>query len=478
MTAKDKRNVLEVLGPSRFLADSKSDFVSLVGYRSYDSNRFSKLDDNRTDSIFADMDELVNRITYDWYGLEELISKYRETSCFYQKYLYRRNKYWTREKIMTFVKSVYYFHTLTGEKKIDGLMCRIYEPEYDKLLSEGIDIPMLVMMMLRMLPYSADWKVKICDFHESYRETMSFLEEFVKVSDRFDTIEVLQTVKKRGLKKHERNFLGLWNLMNHVFHIINNSVNITRAGDDFKTYDVSGLWVGDNKEKVYEFVFIGPAYNFTIYYINDKGAPFEYLNCYACFVNDEDRHTPILHIVHPKVSYQLAIGEKVSSDYTASFLVSMDRYGFEENDHPMEMSIEQDSIENRIGFRETRLRRVIGKEEERLDTEIKHTKKINLCEEYDVAYSPDTGIYAITKEHILIYDSSIPSSYYCIPKSIDDRLDTVRIDDMCGVMKVGQSFPWIGFESMALYFSIENDEKMKEKGVFLIPDDTPLKEIS
>ena len=476
MTAKEKRNILELLGPSRLLADNKANFVSLVGYRSYDSNRFSKLDDNRTDSIFADMDELVKRITYDWYGLEELIAKYRETSCFYQMYLYR-NTYWTREKILTFVKSVYYFHTLTGEKKIDGLMGRIYEPESDKLLSEDIDIPMLVMMMLGMLPYSADWKVKIRDFQESFVETKSFLEDFVKVSDLFENVEVLQNVKKKGLKKHERNLLGIWNLMNQVLHIINGSANVTRAGDEYRIYDVPGFWIGENKENVYEFVLIGPTYNFTIYNINDKGKPYTYLNCCAWFLYDEDRHTPVLQMIHPEASYRFAVGEKVSTDDIATFLVSMDRYGFEEDDHPMEISIEQASIENRIGFRETHLRRVVGQDAERLATEIEHTKKINLCEEYDTAYSPDTGIYAITKEHILIHDSSIPSSFYCIPKPIDDRLDTVRIDDMCGVMKVGRSFPWIGFESMGLYFSVETEEKMKEKGVTLIPNNTPLNEI-
>lgn len=476
MTAEEKRDILELLGPSRLLAETKTDFISLVEYRAYDTNRFSKLDENRTDSIFADMDELVRQITYDWYGLEELTAKYRETSSFYQAYLYR-NTFWTREKIMTFVKSIYYSHTLTGEKKIDRLICRVYEPEYDKLLSEDIDIPMLVMMILGMLPYTADWKVKIHDFRESFRETKSFLEEFIKVSDLFDSIEVFQNFKKIGLKKNERNLLGLWTLINQVLHIINNSVNITRAGDEYKIYDVPGYWVGDNKERVYEFVLCGPTYNFTIYNINDKGQPYTYLNCCAWFVYDENRHTPVLHIMHPEASYHFAIGEKVSTDDIATFLISMDRYGFKDDDHPMELSIEQDSIENRIGFCETHLRRVIGKEAERLSTEIEHTKKINLYEEYDARYSPDTGIYAITREHILIYDASIPSSFYCIPKSLDERLDAVRIDDMCGVMKVGHSFPWIGFESMGLYFSIETDEKMKKKGVTLIPDDTPLKEI-
>lgn len=477
MTTEEKRNVLELLGPSRLLADRKTDFVSLVGYRSYDSNRFSKLDDNRTDSMFSNMDELVKRITYNCYGLEELSLKYRETSRFFQEYLYR-NTYWTREKIMTFVKSVYYFHTLTGEKKIDRFICRIYKPESDKLLSENIDIPMLVMMMLGMLPYSADWKVKIRDFQESFRETKSFLEEFIKVSDLFESIEVLQNVKKKGLKKHERNLLGLWNLMNQVLHTISSSVNITRAGDEYRRYDVPGYWIGENKERVYEFVSNGPTYNFIIYNINDKGQPYTYLYCCAWFLYDEDRHTPLLKIIHPEASYRLAIGEKMSADDIATFLVSMDRYGFEDDDHPMKLFIEQDSIENRVGFRETHLKRVVGKEAERIATEIERTKKINLFEEYETAYSTDTGIYAITREHILIYDSSIPSSFYCIPKSIDDRLDTVRIDDICGVMKVGRSFPWIGFESMGLYFSVESDDKMKEKGVTLMPDNTPLNEIS
>ena len=475
MTAKDKIHALEVVGPSRFLTYSKEEFITLTGYNSYRTNRFSKLDEDKAASIYANMDDLVTNITNEYISLDELVEIYECTSSFYMENLYRKT-YWTQDKLEALVTAIYFSHELTGVDKIDDVILKLYSPNDDKLRYRNLDVPMIAMMVLGIMPYKYDWKIKISEYGEACEKSFQFLSNILESGSILaDTVEI-QRIKHNRIGQHEANILGLWYAFSCVFDRLDTTANPTRIGDEYRYYDVDGLWKGEHENTIYEFQYCNPTYNFIIYHWDIREHTYYYAFCCAWFEFDEELGSPILTVVHPETSYKLAIGEKVSSDDSSIYVFRLNRFGTNK-ERPTEIDVEIASFKNKIEFNEHHLVRIEGQEERRLLKRLEHFKQKNMFEDYFSAYSAETGIYAITQNNILIYDSSIPNKFYCVPKALDSRLDTVRIDDLCGVLKVGNRFPWIGFESMALYFSVESEDDMAQKGITLIPDDTPLKDL-
>ena len=92
------------------------------------------------------------------------------------------------------------------------------------------------------------------------------------------------------------------------------------------------------------------------------------------------------------------------------------------------------------------------------------TVLINRYSQYDARYLDGTMVYAITHENIFFQDILSGEGYFCVPKKLDERLESLHIDDNAGLAMIGDT-PYIRFEMFNLNYNISDSGQLQKSGI-------------
>lgn len=472
ITTELKRKYVDVLGRSRLLFERPEGFAQYIDYASYITNGCRKMPDVKVDSVFANLDAAVGEVPEGYYSLEELMDNYIRTSDYYINNI-KRIPFWReRDNVLLFLSSIYSAHKAPDNEKVKALVEKLYDCEFDKFKVDNVDVAMLAMMMLGIFPYEGQQSLR--SISECKKDASDFLDIFISKYSKFEDVVVLENMKSLPEDDPKLTRLYLFNVFSAVLSAVECAKTMTGADLDYRAYNVEGVWKGGSEKDVYyEFTLNkNCSYNFIIYTLVPLLKTFTYKLYYSWFCFDEKLGCPVLSLLHPMASCHIAMGEKFKSSDVTSFKFVLNDYSF---DNAPEYAVpELLSPKNNTALNCHSLSKLSPEDEGKFYDDIQSWKGSNDYSQFEAVYHPGTGIYAVTRENIFISDDSIPGMLYRVPKSLDDRLYGINVDDMCGVLKAYKVEPIIGFESLSLYFNISTDEKMAEYGITLVPISIPL----
>ena len=120
-------------------------------------------------------------------------------------------------------------------------------------------------------------------------------------------------------------------------------------------------------------------------------------------------------------------------------------------------------------FHADRLTRLDDSESEYIISALKdeRTVLINRYSQYEASYLDGTMVYAITQENIFFKDIVSGEGYFCVPKRLDERLESLHIDDNAGLAMIGDT-PYIRFEMFNLNFNVSSAEQLEKSGIIKV----------
>ena len=90
-------------------------------------------------------------------------------------------------------------------------------------------------------------------------------------------------------------------------------------------------------------------------------------------------------------------------------------------------------------------------------------EKINECKEYD--YEFVILLSAITNYHV--YIDAPDGRYYKVPKSLNECLERITINDNAGVIRYGNK-TYLAFDSCNLYYDVSTPQKLADLGIEIV----------
>ena len=216
--------------------------------------------------------------------------------------------------------------------------------------------------------------------------------------------------------------------------------------------DIEGLWVEDDASTVFcKYEEIANGYKLRRYLLNEERKELRYTEFFMKFYGFPDSSWAA--ILHPKSIEYLLNGKPAPNQYISyvAFDLADDQLTFE----PL--------LEEGRWFSVRKLKR--SKHASYLEKTLSNDRyeKINECKEYD--YEFVILLSAITNYHV--YIDAPDGRYYKVPKSLNECLERITINDNAGVIRYGNK-TYLAFDSCNLYYDVSTPQKMADLGIEIV----------
>ncbi|MBP3257717.1 MAG: hypothetical protein J6M23_06975 [Bacteroidales bacterium] len=452
---------LKMLLANRLVWSTKEEYADFFEYRALlMNNPLSKLPYAKKLERFLLIEK--ENILYGGYSesLEEALESYEKTSVFYHDCLAGKPVLKRKELAFELVRCFYQTMSLTGDAEIDSVLELLYDFDEDHYTPQGARVceDWLVLMLLEVVPpMSSHSPRRDPDFEAEWRIVEEFIRKCLSLNPLYQIPEVLKTIQDE-LADRKNRILFFWAITKANSHLLAAS-SPEGLEEGVENYDIDGLWqdyVGDSprQENVYYEMSLGTSF----LEIREMKNHLEMTSYAYCFVKETDKIS-LFTLTHPEGCYQSIIGEKISPWNLIRFSFQFIRKkGRIEEIH----LIPADSPQ-RSDLKMCCLIRVSEEDADKVYKRWEGKEKKDLYAKYTSYYPEPHGVAAITKSHIYISVPEAEGVYYRVPKAIDSRLQTITVDSMAGLCRVGEMEDyWIGFESIILYI---NREHFAELGI-------------
>ena len=457
---------LNLIMANRLLFETKEEFAEYAGFGAIQSNNpiARKKHGWKVDFLDRLTKEYLSPTGFQDFGF--FFEMYDRASGFFRRQFEGKAVLKDGQCALKMAYSLFFSHQLTGESKLDGILEELYDYEIEYPRKPRVDFEILLLMVLGVLPPMSVRGPRTGrgpDFEKEWGTVSEFIKECIHFNDMFENNPTLSGLLEKGADPSfgKSRFFFL----QAVTTVLDNVDRATRPTGIDKVlfyYDLDGLWqnwVGRSipeKNVYYQFIYGGQGYNFIEYEVHPSVV--RRTMYYGQFFYDGD--VRVFHLLHPRGSYLSLMGIPLGDNDYAS-------YSFEPVDSEAPGELDLHPYVGGAGFdlKLGTLRKVDEADAKRLWEKIESPRVViqDRFEEYRCIYPLSEGIYAITKTDLFIIDPDNEGEYYRVPKEIDERLETLSVDNKAGVLKVGKEEQvWLGFEPIALYLS---PERMKELGI-------------
>jgi hypothetical protein len=216
--------------------------------------------------------------------------------------------------------------------------------------------------------------------------------------------------------------------------------------------DIEGLWVEDDASTVFwRYEKIANGYKLRRYLLNEERKELRYTEFFMKFYDSP--YSSWAAILHPKSIEFLLSGKPTPNQYISyvAFDLADDQLTFE----PL--------LEEGRWFSVRKLKR--SKHVNYLEKVLYNDRydKINECKEYD--YEFVILLSAITNNHV--YIDAPDGRYYKVPKSLNECLESITINDDAGVILFGDK-TYLAFDACNLYYDISTPQKLADLGIEIV----------
>ena len=203
------------------------------------------------------------------------------------------------------------------------------------------------------------------------------------------------------------------------------------------------------------------TYNLSVFSYHKGQTEIKYTKYLFYFFYDDNKILSVF-VLHPRGSYYVATGEGAVSNNERAW------YDCQVNERikPTIIEFTPKYAKPNFEFHADRLTRLDDSESEYIISVLndERTVLINRYSQYDARYLDGTMVYAITHENIFFQDILSGEGYFCVPKKLDERLESLHIDDNAGLAMIGDT-PYIRFEMFNLNYNISDSEQLQKSGI-------------
>ena len=451
---------LNLILANRLVFETKEEFARYAKYSVDNRTSITGLQYEKQIALIEDLTERYLAPTgYD--DFSTFFEMYRRASRFYEREFSGKAILRDPQCALKMAESLYSTHRLTGERKLDGILVKLYDYELESPQLPRVDFEILLLMVLGVLPPMSvrgprtDSKP---DFKKEWDVVLDFITECCSFRELFETNPRLDILKKKGEEQSfQKNRFFFLEAVTDILGYVDRVSRPQNLDQELFYYGLDGLWqnwIGNSipeKNVFFEFVFGGQGYNFIRYEVYPtyiKRAVF-----YGEFFYDGD--TRVFHVTHPRGIFEHLIGKTIRDSDWVNYKVSSFP---KDNNYPTELELSPYMGGPGFPLRLEKLRKIDETQYETVIKDIESPGRVfkEEYEEYRCIYPVAEGIYAITKTDIFILDPDEEGYFYKVPKEIDERLETLTVDDKGGILEVGkEKTRWIGFESVVLFFPPE-----------------------
>ena len=441
--------ILDSLLANRLVFESKKEFEEYAGYNLSSNNQLSGMAQKSAR-------ELLSRLEADFLDeqgayreFQSFFLMYERASEFFKVHLEGKAMLKDADCAFKLACSIFFARELTGEKKLDAVLERLYNYENGCMRRPYYDVVMVIAMILGVLPPNRKRASKDNpDYMEEGRMVLEFVRRIIALNDQYEENPVVSDIELALLDETVPKTRILF--LEWISRTLNHIDEITHPEgiDEVMRYlPIEGYWQNWNekgrtdKNVYYLIEFKGMTYNFMEFSINGTQV-LKTLFHAELFQDGEDL---VFYLLHPKGGYENLKGKPVSKNNH----VWLNCTPGSEAEIQHELSFTYRSGAANFSVRLDTLRKVDEPTEKWLD-EILETREVtDKYEKYSCVYAG--SVYAVTKTDIYLEDPDNEGCYYKVPRDIDERLYDITVDSMAGMIRVGlEDRYWIGFEPSML----------------------------
>ena len=437
---------LRIIERTRLLRNTSDELGKLVGFSVGSGNGLARMGGKSPflkDAIFRELAHLVEK-DYEL-NLQQILDTYFEADIFIEKY-----GTFLKQKSVPYSLVRYFYDDADRTDDISMIV--------DKM--EGRHIPIIILMILGALPRISSKGGDVKDIENSYKKAFKFLRETVCTNTPFKVLPALiqmEDAQRRDPSVMNRiHLIYSFNIVLNTYGSLSTRMRLVQTNKELEDTivfpDIEGLWVEDDVSTVFwKYEVIANGYKLRRYLLNEERKELRYTEFFMKFYDSPDSSWAA--ILHPKSIEFLLSGKPTPNQYISyvAFDLTDDQLTFE----PL--------LEEGRWFSVRKLKR--SKHANYLEKILSNDRyeKINECKEYD--YEFVILLSAITNYHVYIDASN--GRYYKVPKSLNECLESITINDDAGVIRFGNK-TYLAFDSCNLYYDVSTPQNLAALGIEIV----------
>lgn len=432
---------LTTIANTRLLYNTMEELEDMLDNHSIRSNgiRRSFASMPKMRAAFRDLAVEVELLTDGQISLSRVLTRYRRTWLFFRQHLYRRTN--PEEVALELLSYSYppFSREGMGAKRADI---------YRQIEEQDVDVPMLLLMLLKVLPGYDSKDGDVGDMPQDYERVMTLLETFTGQGSFFTLLPAITRAREERCKTRIMLICHVTQILD-IYESYAEQRNLYDLSVDMKTnhvgLDLGGFWNVCGGRLLYtEFWQIEDALSVGCYFLTHwrKDAEGRLTGVrYTIFVNEGADGGIIYYVIHPEAIRHrmqgLAYGDADHVWYRTDMLdASPVRL-------PLQRLMTSGCWPQQIDLTRCTDEEVVGQYERWL----RECEVVKPYEHLEYDFYPN--IYAITQTHLYI-PTNREGEYFKVPKEACEGFERIQMTDNVGTMLMGGK-TYLVFDEFMLY---------------------------
>ncbi|MBP5338909.1 MAG: hypothetical protein J6Z14_06345 [Prevotella sp.] len=436
---------LRLIERTRLFCNTADELGQMVGFSVSSRNSLSRKGGNSLfmkEAIFHQLCHICKEQT--GLDLQEIVEAYEYVDDFIDRYATLLRD----EKVLSQTVDIFY-----GSGDVPE------ELAFVKKRLEEKHIPILFLMLTGGLPRMSARGGDVQNIQEDFRRSFMLLRGLCKnlFLQELPAISIMESGVRTNPEKWNRlHLIYVTSFILNAYGAISTQERLSLANREMIQRriepNVEGIWTEDDSFTTFwYFEKISNGYYLYHYKLNGQ-RELAYTKYFVSFYKNDDDSVEAV-VVHPK-----SIRYIVNNQPIPIILVAYQYCQLTQDE--INLTPQNDGND---WFSVSRLRRSSHAEYLQKLIDDDSRKRVNECSDTD--YSFTNCLAAITPEHIYMERSE--GGYYKIPKSLNDVLYDVQIDDNAGIMRF-EGLTSVAFDDKSLYYDVTTEEKMGELGIRVV----------
>lgn len=451
-------------------ACNKAELGDMIDFPSIRTNSIQKMPIDKMTKAYTVFHNEVFNLYYEKADLSFVMDEFTDAVEFYKNSELKRmtafsaeNRY---ESCMALAEYAFGDHTEPSNHKLAKLAFQVYDLERRVC---NINVAFLILLILGIIDECGDIKDRLDDDFQKMKDfTEEFYAKHINIADcPFVNLKYQDFI----LPEHHHRFFLLATFdiaMLSISSLLDEEYDLYQDHKSNRRYfDIEGSIWKDNFDNNQYYLFeytTDVTYNLTVFSYYKGQTEIKYTQYLFYFFYD-DNHVLSVFVLHPRGAYYAATGEGMISNNERAW------YDCLVNDQikPTIIELTPQYSKPNFEFHANRLTRLSDSESKCIISALndERTVLINRYSQYEARYLDGTMVYAITQENIFFKDIVSGEGYFCVPKRLDERLESLHIDDSAGLAIIGDT-RYIRFEMFNLNFNVSSTEQLEKSGIIKV----------
>ncbi|MDD7319168.1 MAG: hypothetical protein SOZ80_04575 [Prevotella sp.] len=452
MTGKKNKEYdewLATIANTRLLYNTMNELETFVDNHSIHNNGtrrcFGSLQKMR--ATFRDLLVEASQMTENNVDLEFLMRQYKKAWNFFKQNLSRRSE---PQKVA--LELLLYCYDQCAADVVGKRKREIF----DEIMEQCIDIPFVVLMLLKIIPGYYSKEGDATDMAYKYEKALQLLEKFTEGKTMFNLLPAITKAREEKNKTRLTLLYHVRNILN-TFEAFISSSNIYNASSyikqNFVSFDLEGYWNECGGTLQYTaFWEINHAANEGTYFATYWHKNSENVltgTQYTMFLLETDDDRLLAYIIHPEAIKHRMKGQSYGDKDNSWYITEMPEENNPDNLDFMRF-IHSDFWQSRLN-----LTRVTSSTVSECYDKWMNSCIINKAFGH-LEYVLTPNLYAITQNHIYL-PTDKEGEFFKIPRNPNYGFDNIQFGDNVGIMKMNGR-EYIAFDELMIYIKTSKRE--------------------